>query len=370
MARISKKEKERRKRISEALKAFHAEEKRKAKRRSIAAKKGAATRKRQKEEKVKPTYHKPVKTKPKPKRKKVKPTYHKPAKPPSPPPTPKRKPEPRKRKPRPEILPPSDISQIPERQKKGVKRKPKVKEVILIEEEAPKKKESFVDEAKHEGKDTWKGPWREGPPTTMEAQYAVAEIIRISEAVADGIASEKVQEENELKHPVNAWALSPVINSDKTVSGEVRFEIPKGVDYMSIVQRLQELLPSSDFGNLWITPVVDYVPRQSDVEGGFDALSNSPFEPVRGGAFIRAFSIKYDDRIGIKAVTGFAKAQEMADKIDPQQRFIRPTTVRIKIRWSERPPRSSYEIRKMEEKKAAAEAKRRFMEGEGFEPIN
>ena len=345
MARLSKKEKLRRQRISEALKAFHAEERRKAERRSRAARKAAATRKRMKEEL---TYHKPVKKKP------LKP-----------------KPSPRPSKPKVIIPPPSEISQIPERPKKKVKRKAKKeREVTLTEEEPSPPKESFVEQAQKDASDTWRGPWREGPPVRAEIDFALAEVFRISEVIASGLQSEKIREANGLKGPVNSWALTPVVNSDSTVSGEVRFEIPRGVDYMAIVQELQRILPAPEIGNLWITPMVDYEPKGGDRDKSFAALSNSPFEPIRGAAYIRAFSVKYDDDIGIKAVTGFAKAQEMADKIDPQQRFIKPTVVRIKLKWSERPPRSTYELRKMAQKDAEREARRRIVEGEGFTPIN
>lgn len=359
MSRLSKKEKLRRQRISKALRAFHAEERRKAQRRSEAARKAAVTRKRHREEEVKP------KPKPRPKPKpKPEPTYHKPAPEPSPP-------KPRKRKPKPTIPPPSVIDQIPERPKKKVKRKaPKVKEQVLVEEEPPKERESFVEEAPKDFDASWKGPWVSGTPTKQEREFALAEIFRISEEVSEGLSSERMREKHDLKYPVVSWALTPVINSDGTVSGEVRFEIPKGVDYMAIVQELQNLLPKPEIGNLWITPVVDYEPKGTDKNASFSALSNSPFEPIRGAAYIRAFSVKYDEDIGIKTVTGFAKAQEMADKIDPQQRFIRPTVVRIKLKWSERPPRSSYELRKMAEKEASREARRRIVEGEGFTPIN
>lgn len=351
MSRLSKKEKLRRQRISEALKAHYAEERRKAERRSKAARKAAATRKKHREEERKP---------------KPKPTYHKPVKPKAAP----KPPKPPKRKPSPPIPPPSEISQIPERPKKKVKRKAKPKEVKLVEKEAPEPKESFVEDVQKDFDASWRGPWKDKPPTKVERDYALAEILRISEEIASGLASDDLKKKHDLDHNVVSWALTPVINSDATVSGEVRFEIPHGVDYMAIVQELQKILPAPEIGNLWITPVVDYEPRGGDRDKSFDALSNSPFEPIRGAAFIRAFSVKYDEDIGVKTVTGFAKAQEMADKIDPQQRFIRPTVVRIKLKWSERPPRSSYELRRMAEKDAEREARRRIVEGEGFTPIN
>lgn len=196
------------------------------------------------------------------------------------------------------------------------------------------------------------------------------EVQRVSEAIVDYLSGEKVMESMELREPVRAWALNPVVNTDLTISGEVRFDVPRGSEPLEVAQFLQDALPDSYLDNLWLTPVIVYEPLGSSGDAGFDKLSNSPFEPIRGMAELRVFSIKYDDRIGVKAVTGVAKAQEIAAKADPSGMFIRAAYVRIKIRWADRPPRSAYELRKMEEEKAKKEARRNFVRMQGFEPIN
>lgn len=341
MARLTAKEKARRAKISAALKAYYQKRRDDAIRRSVAAKKAAETRRKRKAIPEAP-YHKPAEAPLEPVKVKVghgaKETIVRP----------------KKRKRRPSVV-------LPERKKKTEKVKPP---------RPPPPPESFVSDTVHETGDTWKGPWRDQPPTDSAVADALMEVQRVSEAMTEHLSGERVMESMDLKEPVRAWALNPVINSDLTISGEVRFDVPRGVDPTQIAQYLQDAIPSSYLDNLWLTPVIVYEPLVSAGDSGFDKLSASPFEPIRGMAELRVFSIKYDERVGVKVVTGVAKAQEIAEKADPQGLFIRPAYVRIKIRWADRPPRSAYELRRMEEERAKKEARRNFVRMQGFEPIN
>lgn len=348
MARLTAKEKARRAKISAALKAYYQKRRDEAIRRSVAAKKGAETR-RQRKATAEAPYHKPVEAPAEPVKVKVghgaKETIVRPKK------RKPRKPSPRR----------SDVLAEPQKKTEQVPPKPV---------RPPPPPESFAVDTVHESNDTWKGPWRDQPPTDSQVADAFIEVQRVSEAIVEYLSGERVTDALELAQPVRAWALNPVINSDSTISGEVRFDIPHDIEPTQIAQYLQDALPSSYLDNLWLTPVIVYEPLVSSGDAGFDKLSASPFEPIRGMAELRVFSIKYDERIGVKAVTGIAKAQEIAVKADPNGMFIRPAYVRIKIRWADRPPRSAYELRKMEEERAKKEARRNFVRMQGFEPIN
>lgn len=286
---------------------------------------------------------------PKPKRKKRKAEA---VQPPTPVPTPIREPVP-------VTLPPA----VPQ---------PEEEEVEEVEE--PEPLHLFESDAARTENDTWKGPWSEGnEPADFELSEAVDEIRRISESVALHMADERLMKEYGLHYPIKAWALNPVINDDRTISGEVRFDVPPGIDPDTIVQELQYSLPAPIIDHLWIIPRVVYEPRKDEAKNLL-ALFSSPFENTEGEFAIRTFALKYDNRVGVKSVTAFAKAEEMVDKIDPKRDFIRPGYIRIGIKYSERPPRSAYELRKMEEARVAKQQEKerleRLMEWKGnYKPI-
>lgn len=383
---MTKSEKLRRKRISESLLAYHEEIRLAAVRRSRAAKKGAKTKRLMKELVAKATAHKPVKTPkakvkvkppkvvvepPKVKAKKPKATVHKSVKPPKKATFSKRKASPAK--PAPEVLKPVVL---PEFQKKKVKREKvkkkveKVKpEVTLVEEGPTEKKESFSEDVEEEANDTWKGPWKEGEPTQKEIGYAYDEIFRLSEEIANGMGSDDVAERLGIKYAVRAWALTPSINSDKTVSGQIRIEVPKGIELLELAQELQKYMPEPLIGNLYITPVVVFMPRGSAGDDALMAIATSPFEAVDGNANLNMHAMKYRDKPGLHTFLAIAKGSELTDKIDPQGRFILPKEIRLKLRFSERPPRTAYEIRKMEEASQRREQLKKYVRAKGFTPL-